>query len=554
MFQWSTKKEMAMRSAILTLLLGLAAGAWPVAGEAFPVVKVNNQTLDPLEAVADSTTRNPLPREREVRGQPSFVIEGAFGIYTIDRCADCRGPARIVSDGGTATGVHRLILTDARIQVSAGATAAELESRLTILVETRFDELSGDGLYPHGVTMDGSFACRGERRCILPGGNRIEVSAFGGDDVPRELIKARGGTTEPSLRFVVSRTRSFARQGIENIRCFSQCDPTGILKVVITFSAAGDVLNLPGSIGLLGARETDAAGLSALQHAMNELLASPATLGGECGGGTPCSCGNTVMTSRTLASDPVVRDVCPGDGLVIGASDVVLTLKGGNTIRGTGNGAGILLGVGVSGVTVRSGGISGFTTGVRSTGNDGSTFSALVVRGNADAGLEIAGDGNTIDRVIAEANGAGIVVDGDGNVAFNNRAPDNGTGVTVTGNVNTVSRNVVERSAGLGMVVDGTGTLVERNQIASSGDDGLTLTGTGHTVSRNVVKLSGGAGLAISSGGGISLRRNTMDGIGGFGILDATSGAGTGGTANTYTRNVCGNAPPGESSPAGLCR
>jgi parallel beta-helix repeat protein len=561
-----------MRITVVVFALVGAVMAWPLATPAAaqpprepndqPIsVTINGVVLDGTELVTDSTTTTPRPRERKIAsGRRIFVIEGTFGIYTIERCAGCTGPARLViqdnvpvAAGGLVDGVNQLVLTDARIRARPGATAAQLAAGLTIAFGGGFETVP-DGSYPHGVVMDGSFACRGTGRCIVPTDNRITVSAFGGEEA-NQLVKAGGGNTEPSLRFTVSSGRSFAKQAIEAITCGDggECGPNGILKVVVRFGAAGDAVSLPGSIAVLFPTTRDDDGLALLLPAMNALLTSHATAGGECGGSTPCACGDTVTASRTLDRDPILDSVCPGDGLIIGQSGVVLTIKGGNTIRGSGEGTGILLGAGVSGVTVQSGTIAGFATGVRATGNDGGTFSALRVTGNTDAGLDVTGNGNTIDRVLAEANGAGLVVDGDGNVVTGNRAEGNGGGISVTGAGNTVSRNVVKLSAAAGMVIDGTGALVERNQITSSGDAGLTLTGTGHTVSRNAVKLSGGHGLAIPSGGAMTLGRNTTDRSGGFGIRDETAGGGTGGTANTYAKNVCEGAALGDSAPAGLC-
>jgi hypothetical protein len=139
------------------------------------------------------------------------------------------------------------------------------------------------GFYPHGVTMDGTFACRGAR-CTVPTGNRITVSAKGGDSQPTTLIKAGTSVTPPSLAFTVKQTRAFAKQSIKDIDCAGGgCDPAGLLEIAITFTAPGDVLNLPGSVGILGANVPGDAGLTALKAAMNAVLAAPGTAGGECG-------------------------------------------------------------------------------------------------------------------------------------------------------------------------------------------------------------------------------------------------------------------------------
>jgi hypothetical protein len=559
-------KGQGMKTALMGFAFGGIVMTWalaaPAAAQCGPdptepldqpvTVTINGEPLDGSELVGGQ------PRLRKVAsGRRIFVMEGTFGPYVIERCPGCPGPARLVIQDNLplvfcgSDGVNQLVLTDARIRARTDANPAQLSVPLTIEFGTRFQELFGN-TYPHGVVMDGTFACRGSGRCVTPVGTRIAVSAFGGMNGV-ELVKAGGRTTEPSLQFTVSSTRSFAKQAIESIFCNSggDCAPAGVLEVTIQLGAPGDAVILPGSIAVLSPTLAGDDGLALLIPAMNALLASSAPTGATCGGSTPCACGDTLVASRTLDSDPVVRGVCPGDGLIVGQSDVVLTIRGGNTIRGSGTGTGVLVGAGVNGVTVRSGGVTGFAAGVRAAGNDGGTFSGLVLRGNVEVGLDLTGAGNTIDRVIAETNGVGIAVDGDGNVVSRSRALGSGeTGVAATGAGNTVARNVVERSAGRGMGVDGAGARVERNQIGSTGDDGLVVTGTGHLVSRNVIKLTGGDGLAVEAAGGTTVSRNQTDRSGGFGIVET---AGAGGTANTYVQNVCGGAALGDSSPGGLC-
>lgn len=72
--------------------------------------------------------------------------------------------------------------------------------------------------------------------------------------------------------------------------------------------------------------------------------AIPATAA-DCGGVTPCSCGDTVTADRTLsAADPVTTVACAGDGLVV-APGVTLNL-GSQTITGAPGGIGVVLGAG----------------------------------------------------------------------------------------------------------------------------------------------------------------------------------------------------------------
>jgi hypothetical protein len=526
---------------VLIAALVLIFGPLPVSAQTPPVfTSINGQFLDFNTQV--------------INGLPAIVVEGTYGIYTISRCNGCAGPARIVFDPGPANGVHRLVLTDARIRASAQATPAQLASPLVIITDTIFDAVVDAGFYPHGVTMDGTFACRGTR-CTLPIGNRITVTAKGGDSQPTTIIKAGTSTTPPSLGFTVSGSRSFAKQNIKEIDCAGGgCDPAGLLEITITFTADGDVLNLPGSVGILGANVTGAAGMVALKAAMDALLAAPGTAGGTCGGAIPCACGNTVTASRTLTDDPVVAKgtVCPGDGLIIGASDVELVIGTKNTLRGRGTGTGVTLGVGVTGVTVRSGRIAGFETGVRASDAQGSAVRSLRVTRVGDAAVDLLGDGNTIDGILARRNGAGILVEGHGNAVTGSRVVRSGSGITATGDLSTVADNAVHRSAGGGMAIDGVGARVERNRIAGSGDDGLALAGTGHAVSANVVLGSAGDGVTLPAEAGMTLTGNLTGRNAGFGIRETPVGP-PGGTPNVYTANTCEMDLLGDSSPVGLC-
>src|SRR5260221_9488664 len=60
----------------------------------------------------------------------------------------------------------------------------------------------------------------------------------------------------------------------------------------------------------------------------------------------PCACGDVVVSSVALASDPILGGRCPHDGLIVRAPDaartVVIDLQG-HTLRGSGTGVGIRL-------------------------------------------------------------------------------------------------------------------------------------------------------------------------------------------------------------------
>src|SRR5262249_39727642 len=111
------------------------------------------------------------------------------------------------------------------------------------------------------------------------------------------------------------------------------------------------------------------------------VLFPPVPPPGACGGGVPCACGDRVVQSRTLrGADPATRTACPADGLVV-AAGVTLDL-GGSTLRGQGAGAGVRIEVGAANVTVRSGRITGFATGVRGEGTTGARLANLQVLDN----------------------------------------------------------------------------------------------------------------------------------------------------------------------------
>src|SRR5262245_26768105 len=101
------------------------------------------------------------------------------------------------------------------------------------------------------------------------------------------------------------------------------------------------------------------------------LMLAGSVLAADCGGTTPCSCGDTVVSSRTLVAgvDPVTTTACTAPALIV-AGGVRLDL-GGATIQGTGGpqdpGISIPNGLGVpSRVIVTNGRITGFHVGIRS--------------------------------------------------------------------------------------------------------------------------------------------------------------------------------------------
>jgi parallel beta-helix repeat protein len=90
---------------------------------------------------------------------------------------------------------------------------------------------------------------------------------------------------------------------------------------------------------------------------------------GECGGDIPCQCGDTVMSSYVMTTDLVD---CPGDGLIIGANDVVLNCDGHDVIGdGSASWDDMTYGVVINGkthVTIEQCTVSHFLHGIYLTG------------------------------------------------------------------------------------------------------------------------------------------------------------------------------------------
>lgn len=171
------------------------------------------------------------------------------------------------------------------------------------------------------------------------------------------------------------------------------------------------------------------------------------------------NCGHVITTDTTLDADV---GPCPGDGIVIGASNITLDL-GGHSVLGTGSSAGILVRL-HNQVRITNGTVAGFAEGVSASQSSNNVIEELVVRNNRFSGIALGAN-------------------------FNNR----------------VSRNVVIGNGGSGI---GTGAsannLIESNAIRRNGGPGISLGGrslsfaaNGNTVSRNTISSNGGDGVLL---------------------------------------------------------
>jgi len=122
------------------------------------------------------------------------------------------------------------------------------------------------------------------------------------------------------------------------------------------------------------------------------LLMLGAASAANCGGETQCGCGDTLTESHTMSYDLL----CGGDGLIIGASDIVLDC-GGHKIIGPGGHNGIHL-EGWVGVTIKNCIIKGFENGIYLRWSDGNTLSNNTASTNSQSGIAIYESGDNIIR------------------------------------------------------------------------------------------------------------------------------------------------------------
>src|SRR6185295_19264083 len=172
-------------------------------------------------------------------------------------------------------------------------------------------------------------------------------------------------------------------------------------------------------------------GLCSLVFATS-VLAGPRPCGDEVSGrAVPCSCGDVLVSSRTLGpDDPVTREPCAGSGLMVDVpSDApAATLNlGGQAITGSGRGVGIqVLRGGSAGLrVVGPGSIRGFAVGLLASGAL-SYAGNVTAEGNGRDGISIAGEDYEVSSCEASHNGRdGFALRGRRYRVHGNRALDN---------------------------------------------------------------------------------------------------------------------------------
>ncbi|MCD2185916.1 right-handed parallel beta-helix repeat-containing protein [Actinomycetospora soli] len=222
-----------------------------------------------------------------------------------------------------------------------------------------------------------------------------------------------------------------------------------------------------------------------------------------------------------------------------------------NAVPDPQGGTGVLITSGAANALTISDNLFGGHTSaaVNSIGDPGNRSRGLVVRDNRSV------DDATL-VVINNADGALVTR----NIATKSPTAVAGTGIFVVGNTDrlTVSRNVLTGGKGNGLSANGavpfgaapsTNLVVDTNTISGRTGTGILINEGAGTVVGNVVAASGANGVAAAATAtGVRFERNVATGSVGKDCADASTGAGTLGTANTWVRNVGRTA-----TPTGLC-
>ena len=213
----------------------------------------------------------------------------------------------------------------------------------------------------------------------------------------------------------------------------------------------------------------------------------------------PALAANPVTACGVVLSEPgnygLTGDLlaCPGNAIVISASNVSLNLKGHSITCGGTDGIGVLV-TGVSDVQVKNGTITGCNVGVLFSGTTESKITHLTLNGNVFDPVLLGGfaislfgaSNNKITANHATENITGIrVLRGGGNRISGNVASDNfgspfSVGMALLNSENnTVTGNRANRNAVTGILVGGgtTGNILRGNVANENGGFGIAMFG-----------------------------------------------------------------------------
>src|SRR5262249_37413518 len=232
-------------------------------------------------------------------------------------------------------------------------------------------------------------------------------------------------------------------------------------------------------------------------------------------------CGQVITHNTHLKND--LTD-CPGDGLVIGASNIRLNL-GGHTIDGVNNLAadGINNKGGFDNVKIVHGSVQQFGNGIELVGADQNKLSHLMVTQNHD-GIRLSGsNANRVDHDAAVANFDGIfLVNSDHNHVSHDRAHSNGSSGIVLqfGNdFNKVDHSSAHDNGAWGITSDGsTHDVYDHNKVSKNGTAGIEPFNGSMLKNTNNRALTNRIGIELFNTDNSTLKNNrvnsnTLDGI-----------------------------------------
>ncbi len=257
---------------------------------------------------------------------------------------------------------------------------------------------------------------------------------------------------------------------------------------------------------------------------------------------TPVVCGQVVTESIRLANDLAG---CMGEGLVVGAPDLVIDLDGHSISSGLvldpGQEEGFFAGIRNSGhtnVVVRGGTVTGFGFGVRlMAGVTHNLVTDMTLRSNTSAGVELFDAdngrvGNTVRGNTLALNGDGVTLLGgsEGSTIVENTFSGN-LGRAVYGfdaSHHTIADNTVSGDTGDPLLdSDGgisleasTDTAVSGNFLADIGDAAILVTAGSHrtVIEGNTTTRTSDSAVSVDDSDGVTVRGNTLHLAGGAAI------------------------------------
>jgi len=234
------------------------------------------------------------------------------------------------------------------------------------------------------------------------------------------------------------------------------------------------------------------------------------------------TCGQ-VITHSTHVSNDLTN--CPGDGLVIGASNIKLDL-GGHTIDGVNNPTsdGVNNKGGFDNVTIRHGTVQQFNIGVELVNADENKLEHLKVMQNTFDGIRLTGSNNNKvghNKESGSHDGIFLVNSDHNRVSHNQANGNNSSGIVLQflNDFNTVDHNVAHDNAAWGITSDGsTHDTYTHNKLYKNGIAGLEpFNGVNLNINKNKV-FQNHVGIDFFNTDtsvlkGNKLRSNTLDGI-----------------------------------------